>query len=185
MSKFITGVGRCSYLNINQPRAMEDGQKPKYSVSFIIPKSDTKTINGIKAAIKTAYEEGAGTLRGSGKSVPALDSIKNPLRDGDTERPDDPAYANSYFINASSLTQPGVVDVNCQTIIDPSELYSGIYGRISVNFYAYNKNGNRGVACGLNNLQKVKDGEPLGGVSRAEDDFNDGFKPEPEEDFLD
>ena len=102
------------------------------------------------------------------------------LTDGDTERPDDPAYANSYFINANSATAPGIVDADRNVIITRSEVYSGVYGRASINFYAFNSNGNRGNACGLNNLQKVRDGEPLEGKSRAEDDFS----TEPDEDFL-
>ena len=127
----------------------------------------------VKAAIQAAYEEGASKLKGSGKSVPSLKAIKTPLRDGDLERPDDEAYANNYFINANSTSAPGIVDADRQPIIDHSEVYSGVYGRASINFYAFNSNGNKGIACGLNNLQKIKDGEPLGGKSRAEDDFDD------------
>ncbi|MBP0989344.1 MAG: DUF2815 family protein, partial [Oscillospiraceae bacterium] len=100
-------------------------------------------------------------------------TLKTPLRDGDAERPDDPAYANSYFVNANSITAPGVVDADRQPIIDTSEVYSGVYGRASINFYAYATKTAKGIACGLNNLMKVKDGEPLGGHSRAEDDFAD------------
>ena len=113
--------------------------------------------------------------------MPALSAIKTPLRDGDAERPDDPAYANSYFMNANSNTAPGIVDADCQPILDRSEVYSGVYGRASVNFYAFNSNGNRGIACSLNNLQKIRDGEHLGGKSSAEDDF----ATDDEEDFLD
>ena len=112
--------------------------------------------------------------------MPTLSIIKTPLRDGDLERPDDEAYANSYFINANSAAAPGIVDADRQPIIDRSEVYSGVYGRASINFYAFNSNGNKGIACGLNNLQKIKDGEPLGGKSRAEDDF----ATDAEDDFL-
>lgn len=152
----------------------------KYSVSLIIPKDDTVTINKIKAAIQAAYEEGQSKLKGNGKSVPALTAIKNPLRDGDIERPDDEAYANSYFVNANSASAPGIVDADRQPIIERSEMYSGIYGRASINFYAFNVNGNRGIACGLNNLQKLRDGEPLGGKASAESDF----ATEEDDDFL-
>lgn len=172
-TKVVTGKNtRFSYLIVNEPKSINGGT-PKYSVSLIIPKSDTVTIEKCKAAIKAAYDEGQSKLKGNGKSVPALKMLKTPLRDGDEERPDDPAYADSYFINANSATKPGVVDADCQPILDTSELYSGIYGRASINFYAFNTNGNRGIACGLNNLQKLRDGEPLGGKSRAEDDFAD------------
>ena len=172
-TKVITGPEtRGSYANVWQPKAI-DGGAPKYSVSLIIPKSDTKTIEKVRAAIQAAYDEGQGKLKGNGKSVPPLSSIKTPLRDGDVERPDDEAYANSYFINANSASAPGIVDAACQPIIDTSEVYSGVYGRASINFYAFNSNGNKGIACGLNNLQKIRDGESLGGKSRAEDDFAD------------
>lgn len=171
-TKVITGVNtRWSYANVWQPKSVNGGT-PKYSVSLIIPKSDTETIEKVKAAIQAAYEEGEAKLKGNGRVVPQLSAIKTPLRDGDAERPGDDAYANSYFINANSSTAPGVVDASCQPIIDTSEVYSGVYGRASINFYAYNANGNRGIACGLNNLQKIKDGEPLGGKPRAEDDFS-------------
>ena len=93
-----------------------------------------------------------------------------PLRDGDTER-DDEAYKNSFFVNANSTTAPQIVDRSVQPILDRSEVYSGCYARVSVNFYAFNSNGNRGIACGLGNIQKVRDGEPLGGKSSAADDF--------------
>ena len=170
-TKVITGVNtRWSYVNAWEAKSINGGA-PKFSVSLIIPKSDTKTIEKIKAAIQAAYEEGQGKLKGNGKSVPALSVLKTPLRDGDAERPDDEAYADAYFINANSATAPGIVDADRNPILDRSEVYSGVYGRASINFYAFNSNGNKGIACGLNNLQKIKDGEPLGGKSRAEDDF--------------
>ena len=179
-TKVITGVKtRWSYVNAWEPKSINGGA-PKYSVSLIIPKSDTKTIGKIQAAIQAAYDEGQGKLKGNGKSVPALSVLKTPLRDGDAERPDDEAYADSYFINANSGTAPGIVDADRQPILDRSEVYSGVYGRASINFYAFNSNGNKGIACGLNNLQKIKDGEPLGGKSRAEDDFD----TEEDDDFL-
>lgn len=179
-TKVITGVNtRWSYVNAWKPKSINGGA-PKYSVSLIIPKSDTKTIEKIQAAIQAAYDEGQGKLKGNGKSVPALSVLKTPLRDGDAERPDDEAYADSYFINANSGTAPGIVDADRQPILDRSEVYSGVYGRASINFYAFNSNGNKGIACGLNNLQKIKNGEPLGGKSRAEDDFD----TEEEDDFL-
>jgi len=173
-TKVITGVQtRWSYANVWTPKAMAEGAKLKYSVSLIIPKSDTVTIQKIKTAIKAAYEEGQSKLKGNGKSVPPLAAIKTPLRDGDVERPDDEAYKDAYFVNANSPTAPGIVDADRQPIIDTSEVYSGVYGRASINFYAFNSNGNKGIACGLNNLQKIADGEPLGGKTRAEDDFAD------------
>jgi len=114
--------------------------------------------------------------------VPALEDLKTPLRDGDRERKGDPVSANSWFLNANSSTKPGVVDKDLNPILDTSELYSGIIGRASINFYAYNSNGNKGIAAGLNNIQKLADGTPLGGHSRAEDDFAD--EDEEDDDFL-
>lgn len=179
-TKVITGKDtRFSYLNVNEPKSI-NGSKPKFSASLIIPKTDTVTIDKIHAAINLAYKEGEYKLKGNGKSVPPLAAIKTPLRDGDLERPDDEAYRNAFFINANSPYKPGVVDGNRQEILDTSELYSGIYGRASITFYAYNSNGNKGIACGLNNLQKLRDGEPLGGRTRAEDDF----ATEDDDDFL-
>ena len=163
-TKVVTGECRFSYANLWEAKAMDENSKPKYSVSLIIPKSDTKTIAKIKAAIEAAYEES---------------KIKTPLRDGDTDRPDDEAYANSYFVNANSITAPGIVDADRQQILTHSEIYSGIYGRASITFYAFNTKTSRGIACGLQNVQKLRDGDPLGGHSSAEEDFAD------DEDFLD
>ena len=169
--KVITGPDtRWSYANVWEPKSINGGA-PKYSVSLIIPKSDTRTLNKIKAAIEAAYKEGEAKLKGSGRTVPPLTAIKNPLRDGDTERPDDAAYAGCYFINANAASAPGIVDADRNSILTRSEVYSGVYGRASITFYAFNSSGNRGIACGLNNLQKIRDGEPLGGKTSAESDF--------------
>ena len=169
--KVITGPEtRWSYANVWEPKSINGGS-PKYSVSLIIKKTDTVTVNKVKAAIEAAYHEGEAKLRGNGRSVPSLSSMKTPLRDGDTERPDDPAYAGCWFINANASTAPGIVDLSCNPIMTRSEVYSGVYGRASITFYAFNSNGNKGIACGLNNLQKVRDGEPLGAKASAESDF--------------
>lgn len=155
--KVITGPDtRWSYANVWEPKSI-NGSTPKYSVSLIIPKSDTKTVAKIKAAIEVAYKEGESKLKGNGKSVPALSVIKTPLRDGDLERPDDAAYANAYFVNANATSAPGIVDADRDPILTRSEVYSGVYGRASINSYAFNSSGNKGITCGLNNLQKIRD----------------------------
>lgn len=182
-TKVITGVARLSYANIWQAKSINGGT-PKFSTSIIIPKSDTATVNKIKAAIQAAYEEGQAKLKGNGKTVPPLAAIKTPLRDGDVERPDDDAYVGSWFLNANSNTAPGVVNSHCEPIFDTSEIYSGVYARVSISFYAFNSNGNKGIACGLQNIQKIKDGESLGGKAKAEDDFNDGYQSDAGDDFL-
>ncbi len=174
--KVITGVDtRWSYANVWEPKSINGGT-PKYSVSLIIPKYDTKTIAKIKAAIEAAYKEGEAKLKGNGKSVPALSVLKTPLRDGDAERPDDEAY----FVNANATSAPGIVDADLNPILTRSEVYSGVYGRASITFFAFNSSGNKGIACGLNNLQKIRDGEPLGGKASAESDF----ATDDDEDFL-
>ena len=180
-NKVVTGKNtRWSYCSVWEPKSINGGN-PKYSVSLLIPKSDVATIEKIKAAIEAAYRDGEARLKGNSRSVPPLSALKTPLRDGDTERPDDPSYTGHYFINANSATAPGIVDAACQPILDRNEVYSGVYGRASISFYAFNSNGNRGIACGLNNLQKIRDGEPLGGRASAEADF---AEDDDDEDFL-
>ena len=180
--KVITGKNTVfSYLTVNQPKIPIGGGTAKYSVSLIIPKSDTVTVEKIRSAIRAAYNEGQSKLKGSNKTVPALEDLRTPLRDGDRERSGDDAYKNAWFVNANSTVKPGVVDADKNPILDPGELYSGIIGRASITFFAYNTSGNRGIACGLNNLQKLADGTPLGGHSRPEDDFADD---DDDDDFL-
>lgn len=159
---------RFSYAHVFEPTAMGDGPQ-KYSVSLIIPKSNTALVDAIKAAIEVAKEQGK-TGKWQGK-VPA--TLKLPLRDGDKERPEDATYADAYFMSATTKTKPNVVGPDKMPIVDPTEFYSGCYGHASLNFYPFNSNGSKGVACGLNNLQKTKDGEALGGRSSADDDFDE------------
>ena len=174
-TKVVTGVVRLSYANVWEPASV-NGSNPKYSVSLIIPKDDKATIDAINRAVENAIKDGAAKFGGK---IPPRGSLKLPLRDGDTER-DDEAYKGSYFVNANSTTAPQIVDRQVQPILDRSEVYSGCYARVSINFYAFNSNGNRGIACGLGNIQKIRDGEPLGGKSSAADDF----ATDPEDDFL-
>lgn len=163
--KIVTGKVRFSYAHVFQPQAAIEGGTPKYSVSLIIPKSDTETV----AKFQKAFEDAANTNAAFfGGAVPK--GLKGGLRDGDAEK-DDPAYANSYFVNANSANKPGVVDAEMNAIIDPSEFYSGCYGRASVTLYPYNASGSKGIAVGLNNVQKLEDGEKLGGGTSAAVDF--------------
>jgi hypothetical protein len=177
-TKVVTGLVRFSYLHVFKPtRVSEDSEDEKYSVSLIIPKKDKETIAKIKAAIDIATKQGvAGKWNGK---KPA--NMKPVLRDGDEEREDDPAYAGSYFITASSKTKPGLIDRDKEPITDDTDLVSGDWGRASVTFYPYNVGVNKGVACGLNHLQKLKTGEPLGGRGRAEDDFDDEYELDEED----
>lgn len=164
---------RLCYVSAFTPRsAKEDGSDPKYSVCVLIPKKDTETINEINRAINRIKQDPAALAKWNNKGkVPA--GLSTPLRDGDEERPDDPAFAGMMFLNANSKNKPGIIDADRMAILDPNELYSGCYGRVSFNLYPYNANGNKGIAAGLNNIQKLAEGERLSGGSTAEEDFAD------------
>ena len=166
-TKVVTGEVRFSYAHVFEPASIE-GSEPKYSVSILIDKNDKKTLSRVKAAIEAAKQAGLSKFGGK---IPA--NLKLPLRDGDTEREDDEVYAGKYFINANAKTKPGIVDKGGNPIIDTTEFYSGCYGHASITFYAFNTSGNKGIAAGLNNLMKTRDGEMLGGRASAEDDFAD------------
>lgn len=166
-TKVITGLVRLSYANVWEPKSINGGD-PKYSCSIIIPKTDAETVNAINDAIDCAIKEGVGKFGGK---IPPKGALKLPLRDGDTERDVD-SYKGCFFINANSKTAPQIVDKHVRPIIDRSEVYSGVYAHVSLSFYAFNTNGNRGVACGLGNIQKARDGEPLGGRTSASSEFD-------------
>lgn len=167
-TKVITGVVRLSYANVWEPKSINGGNE-KYSVSLVIPKSDKKTVDTINKAIDSAIEDGIGKFGGK---KPNKATLKLPLRDGDIERSEDEVYRDCYFVNANSTTAPQIVDKKVQPILERDEVYSGCYARVSITFYAFNSNGNKGIACGLGNIQKVRDGERLGGHTNAEDDFD-------------
>lgn len=181
-TQVVTGVIRLSYLNAFQPRAASEGQEPKYGACLLIPKTDTATIKAIKAAIEAARLASASIFGGK---VP--DKLKSPVHDGDGQMPNSgedygPECKGMYVINASSKQKPGIVNRNNVEIIDSTELYSGCWARVDVNFYAYNVNGNRGIACGLNNIQKIRDDETLGGRARPQDVF-DAFDDDEDDDL--
>lgn len=179
-TKCVTGKVRFSYVNIFKSRSFREGQDAKYSICLLIPKDDKKTVAKIRAAIEEAVQEGISSKWGGKKPK----NLRLPLRDGDEERAEEAAeYEDMFFMNANSNTKPGIVDKDLNEILDPDEVYSGCWGRASVNFFAYDSNGNRGIGCGLNNIQKLKDGERLGAArASAEYDFGDGFEDE-EDDF--
>lgn len=165
-TKVTTGKVRLSYTHLFEASSIE-GNDPKFSTAILIPKTDTETIKCIKEATIEAAEMGKAKL---GKYV--LATLKTPLRNGDMEHPDDENYKGMYFLNASSKNRPGVVDQNVHPILDASEIYSGCYGRLTINFYAFSASGNKGIAAGLGNVQKLGDGESLGGFASAESDFD-------------
>lgn len=169
MTKVITGKVRLSYANIFKPQAGMGGGEEKYSVSLVIPKSDSATTEKIEKAIEKAKKEGIGRY---GSKFGKAANFRNPIRDGDLEKPDDSAYKDSYFLNVKSKTKPGVVDKDLNEIISPSEVVSGDYGRASVVAFPYSVNGSTGISFALQNIQKLADGPALGGKSNAADDFS-------------
>lgn len=167
-TKVVTGKVRFSYANVWEATSIDADSPKKYNISILIPKKDKKTIAKVEAAIEAACAD--YKAKNNGK-LPK--TYKLPLRDGDDEDKGE-EYEGHFFLAASSQRQPGIVDENRDPILDKDEFYSGCYGRAAINFYAFDKAGNKGVAVGLNNLQKLEDGEHLGGAfSSAEDDFAD------------
>lgn len=170
-TKVTTGEVRFSFPHVFQPHANQQNQEPKYSVTILIPKTDTATINAIQAAMQAAAQEGVSSKFNG--QMPAM--LKYPLHDGDGVRPNGEAFGEEckgcMVMTASSKQRPEVVDTNLQTILNPAEIYAGCYGRVSLNFFPYNSNGNRGVGCGLNNVQKLRDGDPLTSRTSAKEDF--------------
>ena len=177
-TKVVTGKVRFSYVNIFKSRAFQADQDAKFSICLLIPKEDKATLKKIKAAIDEAIQECISS-KWNGKK-PA--NVKLPLRDGDEERADEaPEYEGMMFLNANSTQKPGIVDKDLNEILDPDEVYSGCWGRASINFYPFSVNGNKGIGVGLNNVQKLKDGEHLGAArASAESDFDDDFEDDDE-----
>lgn len=180
-TKVTTGKVRFCYANVFEAVAVNEGDTPKYSVCIIIPKDDEVTLPKVRKAVEAAIELGKSKLVNNKGQIPS--NLKTPLRDGDVDRADDPAFENAYFINASTSRKPAIVDKALGPIMERGEFYSGCYGRASINFYAFNSNGNKGIAAGLNNLQKLHDGEPLAGGSTAEEDFG-GSNAYEDEDMM-
>lgn len=169
-TKVVTGKVRLSYCHVFQPFSNNDGE-PKYSTVILIPKTDKTTVRKIKEAQQAALE--AGKAKTFGGKIPA--NWKNTLHDGDEDADleKNPEYEGHYYMSVSSKTKPGVVDQKLNEIIDSTEVYSGCYARVSINAFPYSQQGNKGVSFGLNHVQKMADGDFLGGRSRAEDDFDE------------
>lgn len=174
-TKIVTGKVRFSYANIFEPKAPQGGGEEKYSVTLLIPKSDSATVSKIKEAIQEAREN--FVAKNGANSLPAKPN--HTLHDGDGVResgdPYGPECKGCYVITVSSKQKPVIVDSFRNEITDPGEVYSGCYGRAAINFYGYNSNGKKGISAGLLSIQKLHDGEPFGTVGSA-DDFDDDFK---------
>lgn len=184
-TKVITGKVRLSYCSIFEATSV-DGGDAKFNTAILIPKTDKETLRKIKAAVEAAKEQGKSKWNGK---IPA--NLKTPLRDGDEERPDDENYAGHFFLNASSKNKPGIAKpvgknadgtTKFQEITDTTEVYSGCYAKVSLNFYPFSVK-NNGVAAGLNNVVKIQDGDALAGRASVNDDFaNEDFDTEGDDD---
>lgn len=182
-TQFNTGRIRFSYPNVFTPRAASAGQDAKYSMCVLIPKTDKATKAKIDAAIREVYDENKSTkFKGL-----LFEEIQTPLHDGDGRKPKGGAYGEEckghWVLNASSKNKPGVVDGDRRPVTDPTKIWAGEYGRVAVNFYAYEVSGNKGVACGLNGVQCLGYGDPIDGRIAAEDAFNDGFEDEMDDEL--
>lgn len=169
-TKVVTNKVRLSYVHLFEPYSNNADQEPKYSCVILIPKSDKVTLKKLQSAIDAAAEAGKNSKFGG--KIPA--NLKTTLHDGDEEGDleRNPEYEGHYFMSVNSKTRPGIVDKDVNPILDSTEVYSGCYARVSINAFAYNTQGNRGVSFGLNHVQKIADGDYLGGRSKAEDDFD-------------
>ena len=169
-TKVVTGKVRLSYVHIFEAFSNTEAE-PRFSTVIMIPKSDTATYRKIVAAQKVALENGKdSTFKGR---IPKdwHDTLKDGDEDADLDQ--NPEYAGHWYMSVASKTRPGIVDKDVQPIVDSTEVYSGCYARVSINAFPYNVQGNKGVSFGLNHVQKIADGDYLGGRSRAEDDFDD------------
>ena len=167
----LTGVFRASFAHVFAPYVAQEGADPKYQITMLFPKSDLATYQAIQAEINRVLQEGVQKVFGG--QMPARPEL--PVYDGDGVKKNGEPFSEEckgcWVVRASSKTRPSVVDLNVQPIIDPNSCYSGFYARATINFFAYNQKGNRGIGCGLNNIQKIADGEPLSGRTTAEEDF--------------
>lgn len=183
-TQITTGKVRFSYCNLFTPRAASEGAAEKYSVTLLIPKSDKATLAKIKAAMEAA--KAVYIERNGNKKLPA--NLKSTLHDGDGERPNGgefgPECKGCYVITVSSNNKPVIVNADKTPLTEPSELYSGCYGRAIINFYVYDTQGNKGISAGLNGVMKLYDGEPLGGSVVTDSDWDDGWEDDEDDDLL-
>ncbi len=158
--KLLTGEFRVSFAHVFAPQTAFDGQEPKYSIVMLFPKkADMKALREmLVTAAKAKW----------GDKIPK--GLRNPIRDGDEKELD--GYEDHWFISATSKMKPGLVGPDLQPIISPEDFYSGCYARATVTAFAYDKAGNKGVAFGLQNIQKLREGEPFSGRTKPEADFD-------------
>ena len=167
-NKVVFGPCRLSYTHLFSKYSPDgDAASGKFMTNVLIPKEETETVKAIKQAIENG-KKAAIVSKWGGKEPKKLDL---PLRDGDVDKEEDDVYAGHYYVNAKCNNRPGIVDKNRAPIVDEDEIYSGVWAIVSVTFYGYDVSGNRGIACGLNNVMKFKDDARLGGRVSADSDF--------------
>lgn len=174
----VTGAIRLSYAHLFKPYAVNPEDEKYYSTAVLIPKSDKATIQKIKEKIKEAIDRSTGDIWKEGEK-----NLHIPLRDGDEERSDDPNYKGMYFMNMKSKNPPVIINKAREDILDSTEVYSGCWARVQMNFYGYNKKGKKGIGVGLLGVQKIKDDEALGGARGSADAFDDGFESDDDDDL--
>lgn len=169
MANIVSPKVRILYPSLFTPAVQMDGSTTKYECTILIPKSDKRAIKAFEDAIQETIDD---ALRGNGKTKFTEADVRRktfftPLRDGDEDKMDNDIYAGMMFLKAKSNRKPKVVDAKVKPIedMDADEVYSGIWGRVSINFYPFDVSGSKGIAAGLGNVQKVADGEHLGGGS--------------------
>lgn len=168
-TKVVTGKVRLSYVHVFEPYSQDSDDEGKYSCVILIPKSDKVTLKKINAAIEAAAEQGKNSKFDGKVPKNLVTTLHDGDEDGDLEK--NPEYEGHMFMSISSKTRPGIVDKDVNPILDSTEVYSGCFARVSINAFPYNYKGKKGVSFGLNHIQKLADGDFLGGRSRAEDDF--------------
>jgi hypothetical protein len=162
--KCVTPEFRVSFPAVFEPKAFE-GQEAKYSVTMLFDKGTD--LAAVKKIVRNAAADAWGA---DPKKWP---KFKHPVfRDGDKDKPDVAGYENTIFSVAKSKTQPGLVDQQRQAILNPRDFYAGCYARAEIIAYSYDKAGNKGIGLSLQNIQKLRDGERLGGRKNAEDVFD-------------
>ena len=172
--KWLTSEVRLSYIHIDEPYAQDANTEPKYQAAILLPKSEQACYADIMAAIQAAYQQG---VQNKWKGAqPQLNDRTTPIHDGDATRASGEPYGEEcrgcWVLSAKSKNKPEVVHIsNIHSLLPMGSVKSGDYARVMLNFYAYDSNGNRGVACSLGNIMITREGEPLGNRSSASSDF--------------
>lgn len=177
--KVITNEGRLSYAKLLEPGKEGEMDEGKYGTAFLISKGDKETIKLLRQAYNQALEVGKKNYKWTDKEISRMD---DPIKDGDDVEAEDSVYTDMFYINARSKRKPQVINCRNEPLTTEDEVYSGMYAKISVTAFPYDKGG-KGVSFSLNNVLKTRDGERFSGAASAENDFADDLE-EGEDDDL-